>query len=149
MLSMCAYGAAIDLKGYSPIGSMVKREVRSDGVVFSCSDGSKVSVSIVAEAIVRVRASFRADFPIDHSWVVVKRERPLPKISIETADSSTRILAGDVVVEVAHNPLLIAFRDRDGRVVNRDHLPLMYSESGSVMAVERLGFDERYYEHYA
>src|SRR6266498_3500217 len=75
LVFLCCSVEAIDLAGLESIGPISSYTKTSNGVVFSCSDGSQVHLFVLAPDLVRVRASYRKPLPPrDHSWAIAKTD---------------------------------------------------------------------------
>src|ERR1051325_4983078 len=72
---LCAAGAEAQdfVNGLEPIGPVSSFRRDADSVTFSCRDGSEVRLTILAQDLVLVRASFGKPLPArDHSWAIAK-----------------------------------------------------------------------------
>ena len=148
VLLMCGGAAAIDLSGLRAIGPMTSFVKTDSGVTLSCTDGSEVSVTVLASDLVRVRAAFLKKLPArDHSWAIAKTSWAAPQWRLAEETGSLRMSTGDLDVVIHRAPLLIEFVDaRTRRTINADQQPMRFdATSGTVAAAKRLGFDEHFY----
>jgi alpha-glucosidase len=148
LLAFAARAVAIDLSGLEGIGA-VSSYTRSVGaVMFNCTDGSQVQMSMLAPDLVRVRASFRKPLPErDHSWAIAKTQWSTPIWKLTESPDAFLVTTDELQVVVRRSPLLIEFRDpKSGTTINADERPMMFdAKSGTVAAAKRLGFDEHFF----
>ncbi|HTG17158.1 MAG TPA: glycoside hydrolase family 31 protein, partial [Blastocatellia bacterium] len=139
---------AIDLSGLETIGPVSSHTANSTGVIFNCSDGSQVQVSVLAPDLVRVRASYRKRLPQrDHSWAIAKTDWVNPEWKLTEAADAFVITTSELQVVVRRSPLLVEFRDaKTGKTINADARPMMFDSKGStIAAAKKLGFEEHFY----
>ena len=148
LVSLCAGAKAIDLSGLESIGPVSSHTANSTGVIFNCSDGSQVQVSVLAPDLVRVRASYRKRLPQrDHSWAIAKTDWVNPEWKLTEAADAFVITTSELQVVVRRSPLLVEFRDaKTGKTINADARPMMFDSKGStIAAAKKLGFEEHFY----
>ncbi|MBI3885372.1 MAG: DUF4968 domain-containing protein [Opitutae bacterium] len=145
---MAAPLAAADGRGLAPLGPAEKVARMPQGAQVTCADGARVTVSILAADLVRVRTVFagQPDEP-DHSWAIARTDWPPPPWQLaETTDALT-LTTAELKVVIHRSPLRIDFLDAaTGRVINADQRPMARdAKTGRVAAAKRLGFDEHFY----
>ena len=148
LITLCFDAEAIDLAGLENIGAISSHERVSNGVVFTCSDGSQVRISVLAPDLVRVRASYRKPLPQrDHSWAIDKTDWVNPDWKMNETTDGFVITTSEVQISVRRSPLLVEFRSAsNGKVVNADARPMMFDpKSSTVAAAKKLGFEEHFY----
>lgn len=110
--------------GYSPVGRVTPRGAEaSDGGArewrFVAEDGVEARIALLAEDIVRVRLLAPGAAPAA-SWAVARTEWPTLTAD-ETKDvAGLRLTTGALSVEVATDPLRLAFRWPDGATFGED-----------------------------
>ncbi len=148
VLTVPTTAPALDWTGLRPIGPAATVTRLDRGVEVACTDGSSVTLSVLAPDLVRVRARFAGQpAPRDQSWAVARTDWPAVDWSLaETAEAVT-VSTPAVRVVVRRSPLLVEFHDSaTGRVVNADHRPMArHPETGLVATAKRLGFAEHFY----
>lgn len=157
LLSLAA--AAFEIEGLEPVGPYKSHHAVDRGLEIDCQDGSRFRIQWITPHMVRVRAAYREALdPIDQSWAIAKRDWPAVPTTAE--DLSDRLVqkSSQLQVIVYKNPLRVEIRDSQGRVLNRDHHPLLGdpkgtqkaqlfdAEAGSMLVVTKsLGLDEHFY----
>jgi alpha-glucosidase len=147
-LAVSALGAAADLNGLSPIGSVTGYSRSSDGVTLKCADQSEVRLQVLAPDLIRVRASFAKPLPErDHSWAIEKTTWPTPEWSVKEDSSRLLLSTSELEVAIGRSPLLIEFRDvQTHRAINTDARPMSYNPStGALGAAKKFPLEEHYY----
>src|SRR5712691_7820091 len=148
LISLCCGVEAIDLGGLESIGPASSHTSTSNGVVFSCADGSQVQVLVLAPDVVRVRVSYRKPLPQrDHSWAIAKTDWVNPDWKVNEAPDSFVITTSELQVVVRRSPLIVEFRDaKTGKTINADSRPMMFDPKGdTIAAAKKLGFEEHFY----
>jgi alpha-glucosidase len=147
-ICLCSVDKAIDLTGLEGIGPVSTWVRRSNGLLFTCADGSQVLLSVLAPDLVRVRASYKKPLPQrDHSWAIAKTDWANPSWTLNEASDSISVSTSELQVIVRRAPLLIEFRDaKTGKTINADQRPMMSDPKGAtVAAAKKLGFEEHFY----
>jgi alpha-glucosidase len=152
--------SAQDITQLEKIGSISGFEKADKSVLFHCTDGSSVQLSILAPDLIRVRASFAKPLPArDHSWAIAKEDWSLPRWSLQESDNAITVTTDELEIVVTKSPLLIEFRDaKTHQVINSDEQPMAYDAKGKlsgmlfdpaagsfVAVAKKLGFDEHFY----
>ncbi len=81
---------------------------------------AKVTITVLAADLVRVRMSPGSIPGPDHSWAVIKSERPAPKVEFQRGKGTWVIRTPALEVRVRLAPFLVAFYDRTGRLISQD-----------------------------
>ena len=148
LVSLCAGAKAIDLSALESIGPVSSHTTTSAGVIFKCSDGSQVQVSVLAPDLIRVRASYRKPLPQrDHSWAIDKTDWGNPEWKLSEGADAFVITTSELQIVVRRSPLLVEFRDaKTAKTINADERPMMFDPKGAtVAAAKKLGFEEHFY----
>jgi len=159
LASLIVPGQAIETEGLEPVGNYQSHSQSAQGLDVRLADGSALRLQWLAPDLVRVRVAFRKPFdPIDASWAIAKKD--WSPVNTTLQDSTDRLVTSSpkLKVIVHKNPLRIEFQDSSGRVINRDHQPLMGDpkgvykgklfdpEAGSMLVVTKsLGLHEHFY----
>ncbi|MFA6435398.1 MAG: glycoside hydrolase family 31 protein [Elusimicrobiales bacterium] len=140
--------AAVNIDSFSEIGPVSGFTRSGAAVTFSCKDGSRMRVSILAPDLVRVRASFGKDLSErDHSWAIDKTAWETPRWDLKEDKESVTIVTDELEVVVRREPLLVEFRDaKTHEFINGDGRPMLFDAQGAaVAAAKKLGLDEHFY----
>src|SRR5262249_14395137 len=147
-ICLCSDAEAIDLSGLESIGPVSTYARISNGLMFTCADGSQVQLSVLASDLVRVRASYKKPLPQkDHSWAIAKTDWANATWTVAEASDSISLSTSELQVVVRRAPLLIEFRDaKTGKTINADHRAMMFDPKGAtIAAAKKLGFEEHFY----
>jgi len=101
---------------FTSVGSVITVEKRDSAVDFVCKHG-RVRVTVLADGIVRVRATRATELGPDFSYAVARKRWPKTPVRITAGIIRTRKL----VISITKSPLRIAFATLDGTVLNRDN----------------------------
>ena len=152
--------SAQDITVLQPIGGIVGVQRTENAVVFRCSDGSQVRLTILAPDLIRVRAAFGKEIPArDHSWAIAKETWTTPRWTVNETPEAVTVTTDQVEVVVRRSPLLIEFRDaHTHQLINADERPMAYDAKGALAGMmfdpkagnfvavsKKLGFDEHFY----
>ncbi len=165
LIVCCVFGLvaasnAQDITRLEKIGGITGFSKSEQAVLFNCQDSSQVQITILANDLVRVRATFRKSIPArDHSWAIAKTDWMTLHWTLSENADAVLITTDELEVVVHRSPLLIEFRDaRTHSLINADEQPMAYDAKGLlkemmfdpqagpfVAAAKKVGFDEHFY----
>ncbi len=131
--------------GWQHVGAVTGIEVKPNGVELQAGQ-ARVRVVAISESVIRVRLAPNGTFPADFSWVVVPPSSPTPQVSTQDSAKAIEMATSRLRVRIQKAPLLIAFLDPAGNVIEQDypHLPMAWNE-GQVRVWKTMPPDEFYY----
>ena len=134
--------------GLQPVGDVASASRFTGGVRLACTDGSVVTLSVLAPDLVRVRTLFggQPDAP-DHSWAISRTAWDPVPWRLHEDETAVTLTTGELEVVIHRQPLLIEFRDAaTHRLINADERPMARDpRTGRIAAAKRLGLDEHFY----
>ena len=131
--------------GWQHLGAVTGVKVLPDGVELAAGQAS-VRVTAVSEAVIRVHLAPEGKFPPDRSWAVVPSNAPAPRVTVKDSVNTVELTTSRGKVRIQKSPLLIAFADPSGNVLQQDYpnLPMAW-EGGEVRVWKSMPADEYYY----
>ena len=140
--------AAARGQGWQHVGAVERVEkLNLDGVELTAG-AAKVRITQVSNGVLRVRVAPDGKFGKDFSWAVVEavEDREKPLVKVEDGKTEVKMTAGNVVVFVNKNPLLIRFADASGNVQLADEPSLPMAWNGQRVHVwKKMPLEENYY----
>jgi alpha-glucosidase len=104
---------------FQSIGAVTAVEKGENNIEFRCEHG-RVRVIVLADGIVRVRATQATDFGPDFSYAIAKTHWPKLNAVVQAAPRTITLRTKKVVVTIQKSPLRIEFSTPDGRPLNGD-----------------------------
>src|SRR5436190_14482689 len=147
-IAACGTVQAADFETLTSIGDVASYSTTAERVVFNCSDGSQVELTVLAADLVRVRASYGKSLPArDHSWAIEKLNWQAVDWHLSEDANSFTLRTAELQVVLHRSPLLIEFRDgKTGTLINSDARPMAFDRKGTtVAAAKKLGLEEHFY----
>jgi alpha-glucosidase len=107
---------------------------------------SVLSISVLADDLIRVRFQSEPQEAPDRSWAVVRTDWPVPAVHMKDSPSSLVITTAEMTLVVEKKPLRLTFRDKTGGVIAADNASQGMSWNGAEVCVwKTMPPDERYY----
>ena len=122
--------------------------VRTDGKrqVTLFAGSSTLTLTAMADDMIRVLFRPAPSQAPDRSWAVVKPEWPAPEVTLRDGDSTLTMATSRVTVVVGKHPLRISFRNASGEIINQDAPSRGMSWHGNEVRVwKTMPQEERYY----
>ncbi|GAA4791095.1 glycoside hydrolase family 31 protein [Olivibacter ginsenosidimutans] len=94
------------------------------------TDGSAtVEVKVVSDEIIRIRLAPHSQFLDDFSYAVSNPDQHVAVYAFQEEEDCYTVSTNTVTCVIHKETFLIAFRDRDGKVINQDHSPMHWEEN--------------------
>ncbi len=147
LLAFPVLHAADEATGWQHIGAVTHVGAVPDGVEVQAGR-ARVRIQAINDSVIRVRLAPDGSFPPDSSWAVVDSAPPALKVKVTVKDSpaALELTTSRLRVRIQKMPLLIAFLDLAGTVLQQDHpgLPMAWTH-GHVRVWKTSPPDEYYY----
>ena len=123
----------------------VRSVTSNDGAIDIVCTHGRVHIAVLADGIVRVRATQATGFGPDFSYAISKTKWPKIKTTVRTGKTIT-IHTKKLTITVHKSPLRIEFATPDGQVLNADDATLGMGWEGAKCRSHRtLVADEMFY----
>ncbi len=145
LLAAPAVHASDFTSGWQHIGAMNRMKAMPNGVEVQAGR-ARVRVVSISDSVIRVRLAPDGTFPPDFSWAVVESTTPAPKVTVKNSSKAIEMTTAHLKVRIQKSPLLIAFLDLAGNVLQQDYpnLPMAWSH-GQVRVWKTMPPDEYYF----
>jgi alpha-glucosidase len=145
LLAVPVLHAADEATGWQHIGAVTHVGAMPDGVEVQAGR-ARVRIQAINDSVIRVRLAPEGSFPPDFSWAVVDSVRPAMKVTVKDSPAALELTTARLKVRIQKMPLLIAFLDLAGTVLQQDHpdLPMAWTH-GHVRVWKTSPPDEYYY----
>src|SRR5262245_18116461 len=145
LLAVPALHAADVATGWQHIGAVTEVKAAPDGIEIQAGR-ARVRVLAIHDSVIRVRLAPEGSFPPDFSWAVVDSARPATKVTVRDSPTAVELTTARLKVRIEKAPLLVAFLDLAGTVLQQDYpdLPMAWSR-GHVRVWKTAPPDESYY----
>ncbi len=131
--------------GWQHVGALTGFKAVPNGVELQVGP-ARVRVEAISESVIRVRLAPDGTFPADFSWAVVPSNSPAPQVTAEESAQAVEMATARLRVRIQKSPLLIAFLDSAGNLIQQDypHRPMGWNR-GQVRVWKTMPPDEFYY----
>jgi len=106
---------------------------------------SVVHVTMLAEDLVRIRASRNGQFVVDKSVAVVKTDWSLPSMSVDQTPADINVKSSKVWLRIKKQPLRLVFMNAKGEVVNEDDPAKGMAWDGEEIRISKKKPDDEFY----
>ncbi len=131
--------------GWQHIGAVTRIKAIPSGVELQAGR-ARVRVVAISDSVIRVRLTRDGTFAPDFSYAIVESARPATQVTTRNLSKVIEMTVARLKVRVQKSPLLIAFLDPAGNVLQQDYpnLPMAWSH-GQVRVWKTMPPDEYYY----
>ncbi len=144
-IGLTVVAASPALAEWRSIGDVASVRRETNRVMLDCR-AALVEVRVLAADLIRVRMTPGRVWGPDESWAVIKTDWPRVALDISETPEFVRLTTSELVVEIARSPCRLTFRDREGRIINRDDPGKGMAWDGRAVRVWKvLPADEYYY----
>lgn len=119
ILGCIVFGASLSTAQWKSIGDIDSFDVHGNQIEIRCGI-SIVRLTVLADDVMRVRASRDGKFGPENSVAVVKHDWPKQTLSVDTANGEIVIKTSQMQVTVRKRPMRLIFKDGFGKVLNED-----------------------------
>jgi alpha-glucosidase len=131
--------------GWTTLGDMPKPDWNGRTLQFQSGQGT-LTVTPLADDIIRVRFTTAATFGRDYSYAVVNHDWPTPTATAAITPQTTTLSTASLKVMVQYSPLRITFADRAGELLDADDSDRGLSFAGTEFRLaKQLRDDEHVY----
>jgi len=110
------------------------------------SQGTTLTITVLADDVIRVRFQTSPNEAPPHSWAVVKTDWDGGSAQINESGTNLSVETAELNLLINKKPLRLVFQDKNGNVINQDDPGLgMCYEGSEVRVWKSMPQDERYY----
>ena len=116
----------------------------SNGIAVDAGS-AREEITALRDNVIRIRIGRNGTMPEDASWAVLPdARRSQVKVSPESSATTYGFSTQALVVEVAKDNMRLTVRDRSGKIVQQDDLPVRFEENG-FRVYKSMPLDEHYF----
>ncbi len=145
LLAITAAPAVASAEGWQHVGAVTNVQVLPNGVELTAGT-AHVHVVAVSDSVIRVRVAPDGNFPKDLSWAILPSNAPAPKVTVQDSPQAVEMTTPHHKVRIQKSPLLIAFLDPAGNLLQQDypHLPMAWNQK-QVRVWKTINPDDHFY----
>ena len=145
VLIATAFPSPARSSGWQHVGKVTRIKKLASGVEL---EAGRVRARVVAitDSVIRVRLVPEGGFLPDSSWALVPTNELAPQVAIQDSRQAVEMRTARLKVRIQKSPILIAFLDPAGNILQQDypHLPMGWNQ-GHVRVWKTMPAGESYY----
>ncbi len=138
------FAAKIFSSGFQFIGDVTSYIKKGNIVEIHCTN-AKLQITILANDLFRIQMTNDLEFPIDHSYSVLPIQKSPTIFPIEKKGDPIKISTNELVLIVQRSPCRLAFYDKAGNLICKDHDSYGMGWQGAKVCCWKELHDEAFY----
>ncbi len=131
-------------RSYQFLGNVTAFKQQDDILDLRCTN-ARLQITILADDLFRIRLTTDEQFPEDRSYSVLPISRTPAIVSIEDLGTTIKIATPELTLVIQKSPCRLAFYDRAGQLICKDHDSYGLGWSGHSVCCWKEWHDEAFY----